>query len=55
MDKLEKDKIRKRMSDLLDEYEEGKLDEDLETDWEMELYHALWTINQLWPEITKGE
>jgi len=53
--KTEKDKMYKQMSDLLKEYEDAKSGDDLEANWEMELYHALRNIHDLWPEIIEVE
>ena len=52
MNKLEKLQLYDEMSMLLTEYEEAKSGEDLEKNYEMDLYTMLVKIQNVWEELT---
>ncbi len=55
MNKLEKNKHYDRLSKLLTEYETAKGGDDLEKNWEIDLYTMLVTVQSHWGELTEGE
>ena len=55
MNKLEKKKLYDQTSKLLTEYEDAKSGENLEKNWEIDLYSMLVDIHNVWGELTEGD